>query len=1693
MPSLPSLPGFDDSAELPTMEETSTEEDNSFNPLHSTPAAFSNHTAASTIRPPSSTTSTVRFAHSIASRSTKSSASVSRGFSASARSSAPAENSFDISAIPSVPNVRGSAYDIQPSDQDTDDADDYLPPAGEPVIVDDDDELDISDALQSMSRSGSPVPDGQPTPKKVYDYSVSLRSEPKASPFDKLRNISFRRPPSRTLARTPSLTRTTPSPNSSTSHSTPGTTRSYPNSQNASPLPALNIPLPRSATASPTTAFSPRTVRQEVRFADVSGDRSVQEHPSQSEQDMSIESNLHTEQEHTNQGQDEREPTFSSEEGMRSSTRDTSSNVTGYDNHMPSPAEIASAFSSPAPSALFTPTPAFQPRPRARFNLQPQVSTTPQENPGDESNQDETTWRADPQQHGSNETHQEDFREDPATPHAHKRSFLLSVINSTARPRPKFLPTPHPYRVQNNVNTEEADQTAMPMTPGVNLHSAFAGVTPRPRGPVRRRLSHPLTQTFAPHPTPAQSTQSGDTGSRSESPYEERVSFISTTSSQDLTTHARANASFDPVIGLGERGHGLGRFNAGKLNSYLHGLNRKLQEENEGLVARLREYEETYGNIQDKGSGSQAGTTPSPTSTYNSSRSRRTSGGRRVSVGPGLNLGDVAEVAEGMAEEKAALEDMVDDLKESLEKCTAEKEEAEKALESERNERARDKERWRDRMGEVEKGVENIVRELENKQHEAEEKARLAEEDKVRTVREVERRLAEVVVERDILQERIEQAEGALESGRDLGAELNAANERVGKAMGELKNAEIEIKELEDEVKRKGDRVITLENDLKDERQHNSDLQEELDITVDKFSQAVRRVEDLDKELKTTQQELAASKDYITQLEQDAGTAAERIQDFEHQIASTHAELEEAQRELEEEFQAVDHLEEENKKSAELARQMEEALEAAEQRMIEDEEQLAAFKDKVAALERELDKSRSYHEPSQIGPVSELQAQIEDLENELTEAHKEVARLKTALSQSPARKAIEKAKDAKIEMLEKEKEDLQERLKMLKTQSQGFNTPSRVVNNSGISPMHRHILSMKSPKTPGGPLRDMSWLHSTMNDATAAPLIAEIERLQQELERANEDIDDKLDRLEDAGVGVVSLTQQLEDAKTKVSMLEVEIALVSRREERRIKRLQRVRCQKCRTKVDLSAIIEINVGDDSSYLDTSTISMATEPPTPPTKTSEKLRGDLQAVNTQLNSMKQQWEGERQKLLGENAVLQDATKRLNAEVRNAKTQIERYANKEREGERNRGDIEQELANAKGMVEELEEELKEERSRLRALTAEQTQAERQREKITLQLRRTESDMSEIKEHLHKIKQENHELEAELRSNANIDQKARLLEQKVAENAATIEQLRQERSLLVADHKNLQKRYTEASKHVNKLRDNCVAGQTSHDNRRHQLDLQVLEIEDLRRALSQRDDELQRVEEEKKQMASEKDDVARTVAALEADLRRVKRDAEAFGRDLKSLRAQKDKLEAERKEAIGKAERAQKQAQSQIRLLKEELMSQKEKARAGEERWRSHVCAADEQQLQSVKIQHKNECKGLVVQIRYLKAKFTRESTLRCDLGYQKRYLLALLGRSERTEQKILAAIARIGFLTIDPPKHQVPKRTFKTVVLSVIFIRRAERASEAWRQQTASKEAIAAALQEVRRRRITSPADEAPVVATSSRKGKERAPS
>lgn len=122
---------------------------------------------------------------------------------------------------------------------------------------------------------------------------------------------------------------------------------------------------------------------------------------------------------------------------------------------------------------------------------------------------------------------------------------------------------------------------------------------------------------------------------------------------------------------------------------------------------------------------------------------------------------------------------------------------------------------------------------------------------------------------------------------------------------------------------------------------------------------------------------------------------------------------------------------------------------------------------------------------------------------------------------------------------------------------------------------------------------------------------------------------------------------------------------------------------------------------------------------------------------------------------------------------------------------------------------------------------------------------------------------------------------------------------------------------------------------------------------------------------------------------------------------------------------------------------------------------VLYRDQSQLAELKLKHNKECKGLFIRIRYLNAKFARETTFREDLKYQKNYLLALLAQSERgcvymhfplsvstnvvhvndyREHRILAAIARIGFPIPTPSSYTPPKSRLKSAVFSLIFIQR-----------------------------------------------------
>ena len=77
-----------------------------------------------------------------------------------------------------------------------------------------------------------------------------------------------------------------------------------------------------------------------------------------------------------------------------------------------------------------------------------------------------------------------------------------------------------------------------------------------------------------------------------------------------------------------------------------------------------------------------------------------------------------------------------------------------------------------------------------------------------------------------------------------------------------------------------------------------------------------------------------------------------------------------------------------------------------------------------------------------------------------------------------------------------------------------------------------------------------------------------------------------------------------------------------------------------------------------------------EPPTPPTRTSEVLKANLQSVNSHLDKLRHQWEEEKKKLLGEKAVLEDAASRLNGQVKGSKEEAKKIAESNRIIEKSR---------------------------------------------------------------------------------------------------------------------------------------------------------------------------------------------------------------------------------------------------------------------------------------------------------------------------------------------------------------------------------------------------------------------------------------
>ena len=706
-------------------------------------------------------------------------------------------------------------------------------------------------------------------------------------------------------------------------------------------------------------------------------------------------------------------------------------------------------------SIAFTPTPAL-PRQRARFNLpSPPTDLLSTPMPGSRSGGD-----------GGQTPRQEIV---PATPY-NRPSFLLSVINSTTRPR-MTAGTPFPRR-QATPSVAESTPAARKMgndsTPVTSPRPAFAGVIRRPRIALAPRMSHPISQAIssAASSESEPAIEGDDAPWATPSPYDgttDKASFVSTASSHDLTSHQRVNTSFDPAMGFGA-GAPVGRFNANKLNTYLHGLNRRLQEENEVLVERLKELEserKTFGDASKHAA---------------ESSSRRLSKGSQRRSSVGTVLGDVKEdVAEGWLEEKVELEEMIEMLQAEAANRVAEKEEVEKKLQHEIEERDRDKLRWKERMVEVQEGVAELVTSLEKKVTRSEEETKRAENEASRKFKEMEKALAEVEGERVIATERALKAEKLLEDGRELGGALANANKRIAQVLGDLKTANLQIKGLEEEVMHSDTRVDELEKVQKEQKGIISGLEVELARREDSISADRATVGKLEQTIRQTDQQLHEAKTYAEVLEEGINEAEAQIHKLEGDLVAAQETINRMDTVEQENLKVIKSTEKEVQAARKREHQLEEVIEEVQAKMTQDQEIILDLKNRLASLERERSAVSSRDTFQSSSGIVYSAAEYEALEQELDEANKEKARLRALLDQSPARKAIEKAKELKLELLEREKEELLERNRALRATMNEINTPNKAVNSSGISPIHRHVLNMsvRMPKTPGAPLRDV--------------------------------------------------------------------------------------------------------------------------------------------------------------------------------------------------------------------------------------------------------------------------------------------------------------------------------------------------------------------------------------------------------------------------------------------------------------------------------------------------------------------------------------------------------------------------------------------------------------------------------------------
>lgn len=333
------------------------------------------------------------------------------------------------------------------------------------------------------------------------------------------------------------------------------------------------------------------------------------------------------------------------------------------------------------------------------------------------------------------------------------------------------------------------------------------------------------------------------------------------------------------------------------------------------------------------------------------------------------------------------------------------------------------------------------------------------------------------------------------------------------------------------------------------------------------------------------------------------------------------------------------------------------------------------------------------------------------------------------------------------------------------------------------------------------------------------------------------------------------------------------------------------------------------------------------------------------VHAQLEGLKARWAADHDKL--------EARER----------EVERREREHRQIEEVLGELER----FKEATKSLERDLQEEREKQRSMLAQTRAAGEQKEAIESSLSRTQAELDSVKRRLGG-----------------------------SQDQVEVEALKQERQELLTQRAQLHSDFASANENYNRVLSELATSKSALAEHQGQLDEQIRQMEAAHAALRSKKAAYERVVGDRDRLRAERDLIVHDVGMFEQELRKVRREADRQGQDLEVLRAERKVKDQERAEFMLQV----KTLVDQLRSKTNEVESIKRKLDGLE---RSRLAPPPYMEEGAVK-KHEAECKGLLLQIRYLNLKLRREMDLRADLSHQKQYVSLLLQGYTQSDKEL-----------------------------------------------------------------------------------------